>query len=74
MTGHVGYPVHYLADHSLLLAIPAFFPAVVVVGVVIFVARRDRRQDDPNDDLNDEASPDAAQIEQSGSADHDGSP
>jgi hypothetical protein len=33
-----------LADHSVLLAIPAFAPAVVVVGVVIYVAMRDRRR------------------------------
>lgn len=41
-----------LADHTLLLAIPAFFPAVIVVGVVLFVALRDRRQpdDQPHDD------------------------
>jgi hypothetical protein len=32
-----------LADHTLLLALPAFAPAVVVVGVVVFVAMRDRR-------------------------------
>jgi hypothetical protein len=57
-----------LADHTLLLAIPAFIPAVVVVGVVIFVAMRDRRKPDDGDP---EA---AAQIEQSGSADDDGSP
>ena len=33
-----------LADHSVLLAIPAFAPAIVVVGVVVFVALRDRRK------------------------------
>ena len=32
-----------LADHTLLLALPAFAPAVVVVGVVVWVAMRDRR-------------------------------
>ncbi len=32
-----------LADHTLLLALPAFAPAVVVVGVVVYVAMRDRR-------------------------------
>lgn len=41
-----------LADHTLLLALPAFAPAVVVVGVVFFVALRDRRRpdDEPHDD------------------------
>ncbi|MBN3455527.1 hypothetical protein JNN96_16030 [Mycobacterium sp. DSM 3803] len=33
-----------LADHTLLLALPAFAPAVVVVGVVVYIAMRDRRQ------------------------------
>jgi hypothetical protein len=33
-----------LADHSALLAIPAFAPAIVVVGVVIYIAMRDRRK------------------------------
>lgn len=43
--------VTYLADHTLLLALPAFVPAVIVAGVVIFVAVRDRRQsDDPTQD------------------------
>jgi hypothetical protein len=36
--------VDYLADHTLLLALPAFAPAVVVVGVVVYVAVRDRRR------------------------------
>lgn len=35
--------VDILAHHALLLAIPAFLPAVAVVGVVIWVAVRDRR-------------------------------
>jgi hypothetical protein len=33
------------AHHALLLAIPAFVPAVAVVGVVVWVAVRDRRSD-----------------------------
>ena len=33
----------YLTHHALLLAIPAFLPAVIVVGVVLYVALRDRR-------------------------------
>ena len=35
--------VEYLAHHWLLLAVPASLPAVVVVGVVLYVALRDRR-------------------------------
>ncbi|MGA8329379.1 MAG: hypothetical protein WB777_08810 [Mycobacterium sp.] len=38
--------VAYVAHHWLLLAGPAFLPAVVVVGVVLFVAIRDRRRAD----------------------------
>jgi hypothetical protein len=46
---HVSAHVEVLAHHTLLLAIPAFFPAVAVVGVVIWVAVRDRRtHDDAN--------------------------
>ena len=33
-----------LADHSVLLAIPAFAPAIVVVAVVVYLAMRDRRK------------------------------
>ena len=35
--------VTYMAHHWLLLAGPAFLPAVVVVGVVLYVAIKDRR-------------------------------
>jgi cytochrome c-type biogenesis protein CcmH/NrfF len=36
--------VEYLAHHWILLAGPAFLPAVIVVGVVLYVALRDRRR------------------------------
>ena len=41
--------VIYLADHPLLLALPALIPAFIVAGVVIVIAVRDRRNgdDDP---------------------------
>jgi hypothetical protein len=42
--------VTYQADHSLLLALPAFAPAVVVAAVVAWVAIRDRRRPDPADE------------------------
>ncbi len=32
-----------LAHHVALLAIPAIVPAIVVVGVVLYIARKDRR-------------------------------
>ncbi|MRJ75071.1 hypothetical protein GEV29_00820 [Aeromicrobium sp. SMF47] len=34
-----------LAHHVALLAIPAIVPAVVVVGVVLYIARKDRREE-----------------------------
>jgi hypothetical protein len=36
--------VEILAHHGLLLAIPAFVPAIAVVGVIVFVVIRDRRR------------------------------
>lgn len=35
-----------LADHSVWLAVPAFAPAIVVAGVVVYVALRNRRKGD----------------------------
>jgi hypothetical protein len=35
--------VEYVAHHWLLLAGPAFLPAVIVVGVVLYIAIKDRR-------------------------------
>jgi hypothetical protein len=35
--------VEYLAHHWVLLAVPAFLPAIVVVAVVLYIALRDRR-------------------------------
>ena len=35
-----------LADHSVLLAIPAFVPAIAVAGVVVYIAMKDRRTPD----------------------------
>jgi hypothetical protein len=41
--------VEYVAHHALLLAIPAFLPAVIVVGVILYIAMKDRRSDTPSD-------------------------
>jgi hypothetical protein len=42
-----GSAVSYVAsDVGLWMALPAFLPALIVVGVVVVVARRDRRSDD----------------------------
>jgi hypothetical protein len=35
--------VEYVAHHWLLLAVPAFLPAVIVVTVILYIALRDRR-------------------------------
>jgi hypothetical protein len=35
--------IEHLAHHWILLAGPAFLPAVIVVAVVLYVAVRDRR-------------------------------
>lgn len=41
--------VEYVAHHYLLLALPAFLPAVIVAGVVLYVALRDRRSADESE-------------------------
>lgn len=33
-----------LADHPIWLAVPAFAPAIVVAGVVVYIAVRNRRR------------------------------
>jgi hypothetical protein len=58
------HTVEVLADHSVLLAIPAFAPAIVVVGVVVYIAMRDRRRGDE----------DEADSEHTGGADEDRRP
>jgi hypothetical protein len=35
--------VVYLADHSVVLALPALIPAFVIVGVVLYIVAKDRR-------------------------------
>jgi hypothetical protein len=40
--------VEYVAHHWLLLAGPAFLPAVIVVAVILYIAIKDRRT--PADD------------------------
>ena len=39
------------AHHAALLAIPALVPAIVVVGVVLHIARKDRREEQAERDL-----------------------
>ncbi|KAF0844805.1 hypothetical protein [Nocardia caishijiensis] len=45
-----GEHVDLLADHSVLLAIPAFLPAVALAGLVWFIAMRDRRAEKREND------------------------
>ncbi|WP_442972748.1 hypothetical protein [Rhodococcus sp. G-MC3] len=35
--------VVFMADHSVVLALPALIPAFVIVGVVLYVVAKDRR-------------------------------
>lgn len=44
-----------LAHHVALLAIPAIIPAVVVVGVVLYIARKDRLDEREERELIDRA-------------------
>ena len=45
-SGADGLHVVVLADHSLLLALPAVAPAFVVAGVVVYIARKNRKKHD----------------------------
>ncbi|WP_170981001.1 hypothetical protein [Mycolicibacterium sp. CR10] len=38
-----------LADHSVWLAVPAFAPAIVVAGVVIYIAVKNRQKEEKQD-------------------------
>lgn len=44
-----------LAHHAALLAIPAIVPAVVLVGVILYIARKDRREEREERELIDRA-------------------
>jgi cytochrome c-type biogenesis protein CcmH/NrfF len=66
LSAHVSAHVQVLAHHALLLAIPAFFPAVAVVGVVIWVAVRDRRTHDSDERLREEQKTNASTAERNG--------
>ncbi|MGV0837608.1 hypothetical protein [Mycolicibacterium thermoresistibile] len=41
--------VAILADHPIWLAVPAFAPAIVVAGVVVYIAVKNRRNTDNKD-------------------------
>jgi hypothetical protein len=42
--------ITYLADHPIWIAVPAFAPAFVVAGVVVYIAAKNRRKDGGNPD------------------------
>ncbi|WP_197503764.1 MULTISPECIES: hypothetical protein [unclassified Mycobacterium] len=42
--------VAYVAHHMILLAIPAFLPAIIVVGVILYIALKDRRSPGDEED------------------------
>lgn len=65
----MSFPIEYQADHTLLLALPAFAPAVVVAGVVVYVAMRDRRRGEPRDDASGDVRDEEVDL-----SDEDGSP
>jgi ABC-type enterobactin transport system permease subunit len=49
MTGaYDGVHVTVVAHHSLLLALPAFAPAIVVAGVVVYIASKNRKKREAN--------------------------
>jgi hypothetical protein len=55
----MGHPhVEYLSHHWLILAGPAFLPAFAVVGVVLYVALKDRRNADSADQTTPDDTPD----------------
>lgn len=45
-----GADVVILADHSVWLAVPAFAPAIVVAGVVVYIAMKNRRKREAHSD------------------------
>ncbi|GLE51471.1 hypothetical protein [Mycobacterium montefiorense] len=50
--------VEYLAHHWIVLAVPAFLPAVIVVAVVLYVALKDRRDGQAEDSREPGTAPD----------------
>jgi hypothetical protein len=44
MTPQIQSQIEILADHSVWIAVPAFLPAFVVAGVVVYIAAKNRRK------------------------------
>ena len=51
-----------LAHPIAVLAIPALVPAVVVVGVIVYIARKDRREEQEERELAGDAEPDTTKA------------
>ncbi|CAA0126688.1 Uncharacterised protein [Mycolicibacterium vanbaalenii] len=44
-----GADINILADHPIWIAVPAFAPAIVVAGVVVYIAVKNRQKKDNPD-------------------------
>lgn len=44
-----GPDIEILADHPIWIAVPAFAPAIVVAGVVVYIAVKNRQKKDNSD-------------------------
>lgn len=44
-----GPDIEILADHPIWIAVPAFAPAIVVAGVVVYIAVKNRQKKDKPD-------------------------
>ncbi len=44
-----GPDIEILADHPIWIAVPAFAPAIVVAGVVVYIAVKNRKKKDKAD-------------------------
>ena len=51
-----------LAHPIAVLAIPALVPAAVVVGVIIYIAKKDRREEQHERELANAAAPDTTKV------------
>ena len=44
-----GPDIEILADHPIWIAVPAFAPAIVVAGVVVYIAVKNRKKKEQSD-------------------------
>lgn len=60
--------VTVVADHSALLALPAFAPALLIAGIIVFMVIRDRRKPDDPADPDSPTDPESAGTDSGGAA------